>query len=220
MVIEAGFPHSRLTPTLVRGLLVAALVAASALAVVLGVQTDWLRARNLELARANRSPRAGLFTPTFAARTLDGDAVTIGERADGGRQILLFFTTTCPYCEASLPSWRALADTIARAPDLDAAVYGVALDSAHHAREYRRAHGLTFPVITLPSRKLRYLYRATSVPIALVLDHEGRIVYARTGAMTERAALDSLVAAARWRPDSTPEVRAARRLRSASSVRP
>ena len=220
MLGEDTPPRSRSRAAFTIPILVASLIAACLLMVALGRRTDQLRERVVELTRRNRVPRAGLFTPTFTTSTLDGEPVTIGERSDKGRQVLLFFTTTCPYCRASLPIWRELAESTATWSDPKVEVFGIALDSAHRAREYALREQLTFPILTFPSRKLRYLYRATSVPAALVLDHEGRIVYARLGAMTDRLALDSILDAARWRPPARPDVSPPRAQRSASTDRP
>jgi peroxiredoxin len=60
-------------------------------------------------------------------------------------------------------------------------VVGISLDSADATRRYGEAQGLTFPLVTVPARKLKQLYRARAVPQTLVLDEEGRVLFARTG---------------------------------------
>ena len=160
--------------------------------VVLARQNGDLRERMARVQRDASWPRAGLFAPTFTAAALDGRSLTVGERGDGGRQLLLYFTTTCPYCRASLPAWRelaALADTLA-SPRVE--VIGVVLDSAHRAPAYAAEHVLPYPVVPLASTKLRSLYRARSVPLVMVVGHDGRVLFARTGVLEDRAAIDSV----------------------------
>jgi peroxiredoxin len=144
-----------------------AVFAVAGLVVVLGIQNRRLRAENRKLVERFTEPHRGVVVPTFEGTTLDGDTVTVGEAPDSGRQVLFVFTTTCPYCVASLPAWRQIAATIQSAPSLRAQVLGVSLDSAAVTRRYATAHGLRFPILTFPARKLSYLYRARSVPQTL-----------------------------------------------------
>lgn len=160
---------------------------------MLARQNVELRQRLEQVRRDATQPRAGLFAPTFTAVSLDGTQRTIGERGDGGRQLLLFFTTTCAYCRASLPAWRelsAVADSLV-SPRVE--VIGVVLDSAHRAPAYAAEHALPYPVVPLASPKLRSLYRARSVPLVMVVDHDGRVLFARTGVLEDgAAAVDSV----------------------------
>jgi hypothetical protein len=44
------------------------------------------------------------------------------------------------------------------------------------------------------------MYRANTVPITMVIDGAGRVIYARMGVLDGDAAKDSIIAAVRWRP--------------------
>lgn len=193
---------------LVRSLVPAALVAALALVVVLARQNQALSAQTVNLRRQMTQPVPGLALPTFRTATLSGDSVTVGERADGGRQVLFVFTTTCPYCRASIPAWKRIAAAAdSMAPPLSAVAYGVVLDSSDAAaRQYVAAHALTYPVLRFPSRKLGAMYRTRNVPATLVLDAEGRVLYAKMGVLTDPAAVDSVLFALHWQePAPTPQ---------------
>ncbi len=161
-------------------------------------QNQALADQNRALARRAVEPHAGLFVPAYPAATLDGAPVTLG--ALGHRQVLVFFRTTCPYCRASTPAWKAVAEGLVG--DSQVAIYGVALDSADAARAYAAEHQLRFPVIPQPDPRLVGLYRISSVPLILVLNEEGRMAYARLGVLDSPAAVDSVVSAARARPRS------------------
>ena len=172
-----------------------ALAIALVLVVILARQQQTLRARYDDLNERFQSPHAGMFVPTFRAATLDGDSVTIGRTGAGGRQLLLFLTTTCPFCIQSLESWRTLAAACDSLTGVQ--VYAVSLDSAAETRLYADRHRLRMPVAFVPEAKLTVLYRAHRVPVTMVIDSAGRVRYARRGVFEGREARDSVLAALR-----------------------
>lgn len=171
------------------------LTTALVLVVVLAMQLRAQDERYAALLRDTTLPRSGMFVPTFMAQTVDGSLATIGERREGGKQVLFFFTTTCPYCKASLPAVRRLALAASHEPPPGASMYGIVLDSLTLAADYATVNDLRFPILEFPAQKLRHLYRARSVPIILVLDAEGRVLFGRTGVLEESSAIDSVLEA-------------------------
>src|SRR5690606_20371898 len=142
-------------------------------------------------------PQPGAYVPTVRTLTLEGDTVTLGEAADGGRQVLFVFTTTCPYCRATLPTWNRIAGTLDTLSTPRIAVFGVSVNSSDIAGTFAAEHGLRFPVVRLTRPKDRVLYRTGRVPETRVLDAHGRIVYTRAGVLDTDAVVDSVIAAAR-----------------------
>lgn len=184
----------------------AALAVAAALVVVLAVQKRKLirqvETAQYELREARTTPIRGMWMPAFQASTLEGEPATIGEVPGeaAGRQVLLMYTTTCPYCLSSIPAWKqikAAADTMT---SVRAAVYGVSLDSVNVTRDYIAKHRLPYPTVRFPDEKVAGMYRAGTVPVTLVLDERGRAIYSRTGELKNPAAIDSVIQAIRWRP--------------------
>lgn len=190
----------RLLPTL-------GLLAATALVVVLSLKVRSLNERYSRLYERATRPYAGMFVPTFQASTLTGEPATVGKSDGKGRQVLFVFTTTCPYCKASLPAWRELAarfDTM-RSPRVR--VYGISLDSTGVTRRYVEQNRLPFPVVEFPEKKLAAIYRAQAVPVTAVLDEEGRMVYSHLGELSSRTDIDSVLTMVRWQrpaPKSAP----------------
>lgn len=176
----------------------AGLAAALVLVVILARQVEARGERVARLTERLNSLQRGNWLPTVALPTTDDSTVVVGERRDGGRQLLLVFTTTCEFCRASLPTWAGLPerlDSAVRAnggPDVQ--VLGLAVDSLGSARRYRATHRLPFVVAQLPEGKLRALFRARAVPAVVLLDSAGRVMYTRTGVLTA-AAVDSVLAA-------------------------
>jgi peroxiredoxin len=171
-----------------------ALAVSAALVLVLAWKNRQLRELNLALERMAREPFPGFIVPTVRAPLLTGDSVTLGEiRERGGRQVLLAFTTSCPFCLASLPAWQTIA-AVAQGATNPTSVYGVSLDPLDSTRAYVNRHGMTYPVVLLSSKD-PMLFRVTKVPSIVVLDEYGRTLYARVGALQTREATDSVIAA-------------------------
>ena len=170
-----------------------ALAVALALVGVLGTQNRSLEQRYATLAEQARLPYPGLAVPAFDAATLAGDSVRIGESREGSAQILFFLTTTCPYCKATLPAWNRIASEAGSRGEF--AIYGIQLDSAQSGLEYAEAHGLGFPLVTLPDPRIQQWYRVHIVPTTVVLDRTGLVVYARGGEITAQETIDSVLAA-------------------------
>lgn len=185
-----------------------ALAAAAVLVVVLGQQKrsliEQVEQTQYQLRQARTEPMRGMWMPAFQAPTLEGQAATIGEVPGEGRQVLLMYTTTCPYCLSSLPAWKQIAAAADTMTSIRAAVYGVSLDSVDATRQYIARHALPYPTVRFPDEKVAGMYRAGTVPITLVLDERGRAIYTRTGELKDPAAIDSVMQAIRWRPAPRP----------------
>ena len=156
--------------------------------VSLGKQAAEERERRL-FDRA-RNPRAGIHVPIYETTTMAGEVVRLGEPEPGTRQVLLFFTTTCPYCLASVPSWNALGDLAEARSDVTA--IGVAMDSTHLVEAYREHHGLRYPIVELDDRRFARLFRVTTVPLTMVVEPDGRVTYARMGQFGNQVLVDSV----------------------------
>lgn len=180
-----------------------ALIGALALVAVLGAQSRALRQRIIALERRAFLPYTGMIVPPFATRTLDGDTVTIGDPVAGSRQVLFFFTTTCGFCRQTLPAWHTIADSM-RVSDRSARVIGVSLDSLLVTRRFVSEAALSFAVSEMRDLRMRAVYRAKAVPLTLVVGEGGIILYARLGALTTSAAIDSVLTAIRTQSGPTP----------------
>ena len=180
-----------------------AVVAAAALVVALAVQKRSLLVQIEQAAVRARDPYPGFYVPAIDAETLAGDTVRVGECAPGRTQLLFVFATTCEHCRASLPAWRRIASELSN--EFGVEVYGISVDSVEATRAFVTQHNLGFPVVSFVDPKLRALYRSGIVPQTVVLDAQGMVNYARLGAVTENATVDSILAHARaTRTESRP----------------
>lgn len=136
------------------------------------------------------NPHSGMYVPVYGGLSTAGDTVAIGDVPSGHRQLLYFFTTSCPYCRASVPMWKTLGKSAGSRDDVD--VYGVAVDSSHALTDYEREHDLTYPVIRMANARFARLFRVSGVPLTMIVDPGGQVAYARRGEFSSRALIDSV----------------------------
>lgn len=167
------------------------LAAALAVIVFLVYQQHQLEARLLQTQARLEWPHAGDYVPRFRAVSLSGDTLSVGAPESAARQLLLVFNTSCPYCRASLPAWKRLAEEYRG--DRSVSVLGLATDPPADVRPYAREHGLEFPVTSFASPRQAALFRASTVPLTVVVASDGQVVYTWPGELSGRpAVLDSI----------------------------
>ena len=175
-------------------------------AMSIGMRVRSLNRDNEALFRRATQPYAGMYVPAFAAPSTDGATVTVGSPAR--RQVVFVFTTTCPYCRTSIPAWTRIGRAAEAAYGPGAAV-GLSLDGADSTLTYARQHGLAYPVARFPDARTRSLYRSRTVPVTLVVDSTGRVVFSRIGEVREGVEADSVLAAIGVRAPAASAQRAA-----------
>lgn len=180
------------------------LVLAAGLVVLLAWQKRDLLTRYDELNRNYRKAitelRPGQFVPAFQTATLEGQPVTVGELPQEGRQVLLVYTVTCQYCKSTIPAWKQITSAVDTMTSVRARVYGVSLSGVDSTRQYVAQHQLPYPTVRFPNEKLESMYRASSVPLTLVIDEQGRTVYSRLGEIRTQAAIDSVLTGVKFKP--------------------
>jgi peroxiredoxin len=169
-----------------------ALLAATTLVVVLALQVKQLRADQHWLVDRASNPYPGMYVPRVEMTALDGNPYTLGQPR-ARRQVLYFFTTTCPHCHNSLPMVKQLAAM----RDGDAEMLGIALADPAAADAYARQHRLSFPVIATQDRRMLMLFRARKVPLIMVIGGDGRVRYSRFGVLNSRDGFTRVLSAVR-----------------------
>ena len=91
----------------------AAFAALLAVTVVLAMEVRALRPLQSQVRRLRAFPHPGEWVPTVTAVSITGDSVVVGETTPGRAQLLVFFTTTCEFCKASLDSWKEISAALA-----------------------------------------------------------------------------------------------------------
>ena len=172
----------------------ALLVLAAGLITYLAYQNHQLSREYLSAREALALPKVGYTVPAFDSKTLSGRKVTVGTPAGVG-QLLLVFEVHCPYCRKTLPAWKEIETELARLKESGIEILGLSLNSRDSTRQYVTENELSFDVTTFPNARLVRLYKATSYPLTILVDSTGRVEYSRLGVISNRATIDSVLAA-------------------------
>ncbi len=175
-------------------------IATLTAAVVLGTMTlqaleiRQLRASVVEWRRRAQWPAVDVGFPPLTVQTLDGSTRTVGSGPSRG-QVIAVFTTSCPYCLANQPAWKALASRLDSLGDVD--MVWLSLSPRDSTANYASEQQLPENRLVLEANKaLLRAARIRGVPLTLVVDAGSIIRYVHVGALTSMQ-LDSIVLAAR-----------------------
>lgn len=150
--------------------------------------------------RADLRVQAGAYLPAFSALSTTGTTFHVARSSqEGSRQVLFLLTAECPYCAQMLPVWKSLYSELMDGDSTDAQFLALTTDSLEVARDYAQSNNLPFPLIPFESQKYISLFRATLVPQTVVIDADGRVIFARGGVLNTEASVDSVRAAIRSR---------------------
>ncbi len=125
-------------------------------------------------------PRTRVPAPVFAAPTLDGEILDLGQYE--GRPVLIhFWATFCAPCREELPSLQKLAE---RCGDDTLAIITVAVDRGNRRgiEKLRRELGISLPVVLDPEGSIRQSYEVFALPITYALTPDLRIAGRTVGA--------------------------------------
>lgn len=171
------------------------LIIAAAAIIYLSLQLRELTEERNRLAERLRWPHAGSAVPTATVVSLEGDSLEIGRTAGRHHQLLYLFSPGCPHCRSSYPAVRQL---FRKVQGDHPNVWGYALSAAPRdsLQAYRTQRPLSVPSAPFDSPKLAELYGGTHVPLLMLLDNRGYILYSRLGALSEPS-VDTVLAVVR-----------------------
>lgn len=110
--------------------------------------------------------------PDFALADLNGRQLSLSQFR-GRKVLLVFWASWCPPCRAEMPSLQRLND--------NPAVEGLTILAVNAGETKERVaafvarHRLTLPVLLDREGEVQRLYRAYQLPLAVVVDGQGRI---------------------------------------------
>ena len=183
-------PNSR-THSGRRDLLSLAAVAVCCLMIVLlTLHSKHLRKALERLTLETAALQPGYLAPVASVPLLGGDSVVLGISRRAA-QVYFIFNTRCPYCEQTVPTWRALSQTI---DSTGVRLLWVAVDSARLVDKYIARHGIVGATVIIEDRRTKDMFRWRAVPQTTVLDSTGLVVYSKAGVLT-RADADSVLQA-------------------------
>jgi thiol-disulfide isomerase/thioredoxin len=148
------------------------------------------------LGRANYQPViTGSVAPQFAATTMDGRPVTLGDYA--GKVVLLnIWATWCGPCRTEMPSMQRMYESLRDVPGgEDFEILAVSIDAPIGERDasgnpggdlklFAHEFDLNFPILHDPTGSVQRLYQTTGVPESFVIGRDG-VIYKKVAGPTE-----------------------------------
>ncbi len=132
----------------------------------------------------NRVLLAGLFdsgkkgpAPDFELQDLKGTTVKLS-KFRGDRPVMLYFWATwCPACLTMKPH---IAKVREKVPAQDLEILGINVgegDSLERVKRYQEGHPASYPILYDAGSKVARAYRVQGIPMFVLIDKEGQIVY-------------------------------------------
>jgi thiol-disulfide isomerase/thioredoxin len=145
-----------------------------------------------ERAEAAGKALIGTAAPRVAVKTIDGDPIDLGALYGKKAVYLKFWATWCTPCREQMPHFEHVYETAG--PDLAVVAIDVGFnDSLEQIEKYRRALGITMPIV-LDDGRLGAAFHLRVTPQHIVIGRDGRIQY--VGHLAD-ATLDAALVAAR-----------------------
>jgi thiol-disulfide isomerase/thioredoxin len=146
----------------------------------------------------------GSPAPRTVVKTIDGDTIDLGALYGKKAVYLKFWATWCVPCRQQMPHFEHTYETAG--PDLAVIAIDVGFnDSLEEIQRYRRALGITMPII-LDDGQLGAAFNVRVTPQHIVIGRDGRIQY--VGHLADARLDAALVAARQPSPPKRTRVRA------------
>lgn len=155
--------------------------ALALLAVVLGTAACTGRADSGGGAPA--TAQVGRAAPAYAARTLQGDSVSLADQR--GKVVLLnIWATWCHPCRTEIPELQALYE---RNRDRGLEVVGVSVDAGGEdaaVADFAREYGMTYPLWRDGDGRVSTTFAAVGVPATYLIGRDGVLLWSHLGPVT------------------------------------
>ena len=172
-------------------LALALILALVILNILLIMQNLNLRSQLNAAGRIDASANAlnpGEFVKPITGTDLNGQLYQVQYSNDGRKQLLMFFSPSCPYCVAQGPIWR---DVLNRVDSNRINVVGIVGDREDKLEVAKHANVLGYfktrialPIVTVSNETLAN-YKLTATPTTLLIDSNGRVEHAWVGKWDE-----------------------------------
>ncbi len=181
-------------------LALALILALVILNILLLTQNLSLRRQLNSAGRIDASANAlnpGELVKPITGRDLNGQPYQVQYANDGRKQLLMFFSPSCPYCIAQGPIWR---DVLNRIDSNRFNVVGIVGDREDKLEVAKHANVLGYfktrialPIVTVSNETLAN-YKLTATPTTLLIDSNGRVEHAWVGKWDETKTAEATAA--------------------------
>ncbi|MCX8075623.1 MAG: TlpA family protein disulfide reductase [Aquificaceae bacterium] len=111
--------------------------------------------------------RVGSIAPEF--ELYDKDGLSYSLQKTKGKKLLVFYKTTCPTCQLTLP----FIERLYRPYGNSLSVWAIVQDPKHEVESFAKTYGITFPqLIDYPEYRVSVNYEVEIVPTIYLIDHD------------------------------------------------
>jgi thiol-disulfide isomerase/thioredoxin len=148
-------------------------------------------------AGAGETPGVNLYAAPAATFTQPGGGSLQIDTFKGRPAVINFWATWCPPCREELPLLAKVHARYDKKQGKKVGFLGLAVeDNVEFVAEYARAYGLRYPVAAGREPAIALMQalgnEQAGMPFTVVVDAEGRVVYAKRGVVTEKALAQAL----------------------------
>lgn len=125
-------------------------------------------------------PRVGEKMPAYAAVRLDGSPYNIEEQS-GKVTLVNIWATWCTPCRYEIPELKAMQSELS---PKGFEVVGVSIDdidSVSTVKSFVTEQQINYPIVLDPHGRLSTMFRTVAIPMTILLDREGTIVWTKYG---------------------------------------
>jgi peroxiredoxin len=123
----------------------------------------------------------------FSYRTLAGETLRLDYSEPGKRSLLFVISTTCPFCQKSLPYIQRLSDASRNGA---CRILGVSIHDPDLTSRFAAARNLRFRLVSAAGEEFSRQYRITGVPTTILVNGGGVVERVWEGEITERIAAE------------------------------
>lgn len=130
---------------------------------------------------SSRGPayETGMQIPDVGLRSLDGSERRSADVLSSKVGVLAILTTTCQFCQLTLPQWANIAEEL---DQRNVAFAAVSLDNLDETRAYVTRNSINFDVAVLEAAEFGRL-GVTSVPLTIAFSEGGEVLGSWPGAL-------------------------------------
>ena len=117
----------------------------------------------------------------FSSETLKGEEIKFTEVIKKGPTIVSFWALWCKPCRAEM---KHLENMYNNYSEQGFTIIGINQDSPRSiakVKSYISSHKISFPIVTDPNQELFQIFNGQSIPLTILFNNKGEIVYRHTG---------------------------------------
>jgi cytochrome c-type biogenesis protein len=137
-----------------------------------------------ETPEIQRAPEVGAIAPEYAAVTLAGDSVSLGD-LEGELVLLNVWATWCIPCQEEIPALQRLHEQYSQE---GLRIVGVSVDARgeeQNVREFAENFGVGYDIWLDPAERVISTFRVLGVPNTYLIDREGRVLWKHIGPVAD-----------------------------------